>query len=209
MNDTSGNCDQLFVVPVGSKQQFAPWIRLLQSYGDQQDRPINWLVAVDSDGATDVRAAFRDASISLPSKVLSFLGNVANRKAEDDVQEWITNARKVNGICASNEIPLRLLPGDLEYSVLQMAKKSTIRDFAQKAGKRDDTNKNDFMRWLGSKGLDGSARQNAFKAPWFRGYIGQHIPSSEIHDDIKGILLAWLIGAMQRKEAANLLAKLR
>ncbi len=205
--DQSGDSDQLFVVPVGGNRSFAPWLRLAQSYGGSSDRPIRWTVVGDSDAAAEIRRAFKDAKISIPTAVRASLDKVVTALNAEQPQQWIDAVREANSQCVNHSVSLRLLPGDLEFAALQNASNSTLGNFAQKAGHKFEC-KNEFVRWLGSKAIDGRSRDDAFKAPWFRGYMGLHIPAADIHDDIREVLSTWLNEAMQKKQAETLIASL-
>jgi ABC-type cobalamin/Fe3+-siderophores transport system ATPase subunit len=113
-----GRLDHLTVVPVGSKSAFAPWLRLLSSYGIEGDRPVQWLVVADGDAATEVRQAHRDAGARLPARVRNALMNAANLRGDPDESRFTAATDEVNRVALARRIRLHLSPLDMEHAAL-------------------------------------------------------------------------------------------
>lgn len=203
-HDDSGRSDELFVVPVGGKLRFAPWMRLLDSYTDRGEQPIKWLVAADGDAAAQVRQAFIDASITVSA---DFVRSVATAGAEREngIELWRKSLRRVNDVSRATHVPVSILPVDLEDAALSSASQQTIDVLARKLGIQPCT-RNEMLAYLGSKGAaDGD---NGVKHPWIRGYIAGILQPGEIGEGVRGIVMRWLEGVMTRREAFALFRKI-
>lgn len=200
--DSTGSADELFVMAVGGKQSFGPWLRLLEAYGSPADRPIRWLVAADGDATADVRRAFSDAKVSVSRDVLDFLPTVQQETAAS-VDRWAAACRELNGITRRSDTPFMLVPVDLEYAMLAECSAQTIRRVADKAKLQAATRK-ELMDSLGSKA---GSHADPKKSPCIRGYLGATLPWPEVATDIKDILRRWLAGALPQIATNMLLAK--
>lgn len=195
--DQSGKVDELFVVPVGGKLRFSPWLQLLESYADRGDRPIKWLVAADGDAGSQVRQAFLNAGISVSSEVVSAVAS-AGAEMSNGLDAWRRALRALNTASRTAQVPLCMLPVDLEDAALGSASQDTLDELAAKL-EIQYVLKNDILAHLGSKGA--ANPREGMKQPWFRGFIADALPSSEISDDIRGIVIRWLEGVMPRHNA--------
>lgn len=191
-NSKDGRIDDMYVVPTGSKTAFCPWLRLLSSYGRDSDRPVTWLASPDSDGATDIRRAWQDAGLALPSVVLNALATLSNVPRQDRT-EVLTATRALNAIAASASVGMELLPPDVEGVMLADCTASTITRLCDAVG-APRCNKETFETWLGNN-----------KAPWMRAVIARETPWEEVSQDAKSVLKRWLSGAMAPAEAGHLL----
>lgn len=202
--DVSGRLDDAIVVPVGSKTHFAPWVELVRSYGTAENAAFKWLVAADGDASSEIRDALTRAGVTIPANVRNALTDV--RRAESTAG-WSAAVNTLNNVCSGDGFPLRLLSVDLESAVLAGASARTRRAIAEKAGWRDlsegRVSQQDLLHHLGSKGASPHGEGN--KAPWLRGYIGQHLPWREVSLEFRAILAAWLATVMPRDEAQALL----
>jgi hypothetical protein len=113
-----GRLDQLYVLPVGSKSAFAPWLRMLTSYGTEGDRPVTWLVVADADAATQVRQAHAQAGIRLPSQLRSELLTAAAARNNSDPSVFVAATDRVNRAARLENVSLHLSPIDLEHCEL-------------------------------------------------------------------------------------------
>ena len=109
-----GRLDEIYVVPTGSKTSFSPWLRLLRSYGrGEGERPVSWLASPDSDGATDMLRAWRDAGLTIPTKTAAALNGLA-AVPRDRRADCLRAARAVNAATAQDGVGLEMLPVDLQ-----------------------------------------------------------------------------------------------
>lgn len=189
-SDEEGHLDRLHVVAVGSKDFFAPWIRLFNGYGRSDDRPIPWLAVPDADAGTSVLAAFRETRVAVPTEVRTSVEAVNTALGQDDVNAWRTHASAANRYSEREGLPLRFLVVDLEEAMLNDASETTWKSVADGAGVESDS-LGRLMSRLGSKAL--GPRPNApQKAPWVRGLIGRTIPLHELTPNVRSILVAWV-----------------
>ena len=199
--DTSGRTDQLFVVPVGGKLRFAPWIRLLNSYRHRGETPIHWFIVADGDATAAVRQAFTEAGVSVSAEVVQAVAT-AGAESENGHPSWKRALRAVNSSTRSTEIPFAILPIDLEDAILACATDDTLEALADKLGTHDATREG-ILRHLGSKAADGHSVEGK-KQPWIRGFLGELLRPEEISDDIRDVLVRWFSTLMTRREALAL-----
>ena len=200
--DQTGRTDELFVVAVGGNQSFAPWLRLLESYGTGSDRPIAWMLVADGDSSGVVRRALLDAQIPLPQEIVDQLAAVGAKRNES-VDEWAAAIAELNRRTRTANIRFALLPVDLEHAALKSCSRGALRRVFSKMNLATGTLE-DLLRELGSKAVAATGIPN--KAPWIRGFLGANVPWSEISDDVKGVLQRWLDPVMPEAEARALLA---
>ncbi len=185
-----GRLDELAVVPVGGKDQFAPWLRLLQSYGDEGDRPIAWLVVADGDATTEVIRAWRNAGLVVPVAVNSDLHKLKESHTDDlPIKAKANSARQVNKIAQQHDVNFHFHPIDLEYVILSNCSPATVVQLA-KSISAPVNQQQDLERWL---------RKN--KQPWMRGVLARETPWSEVARDTKQTLERWMSGVMRSDEA--------
>jgi len=178
--------DRLYVLPVGGKTGFGPWLRLLRSYGEEGNRPLRWFVVADEDAATQVRRGYLDAGLTVGAKTTALVNaqRQAFTAAPLDEEELRKATLKLNRRAAA---PLRfcLLPGALEGSALNSASEQTCADLAQALGDSVPSSKADLTAWLGNE-------KN--KAPWMRALIADRLPWSEVDDVVAGVMRGWMKG---------------
>jgi energy-coupling factor transporter ATP-binding protein EcfA2 len=188
--------DELYVVPSGSKTQFAPWLRLVRGYGEEGDRPIAWLVLADDDGARQVRRAFSDAGVTVPAKVLEAIKRQRELIGEEAEAGLVAAAtREINRRTKRFGTSFHLLPGQLEGAMLEGAAPATVVSLAALMGEGVPDDKEDFRAWLAKR-----------KAPWRRAVIADNLPWSDIGEDVAATLVRWLgsaIGSTRARAVIN------
>jgi len=204
--DDSGATDKLFAVPVGGKHNYAPWMRLLNSYGAGRDRPIRWLAAADGDAGQQLRRAFSDANVTVPAFVLREIGRVGSQRRHG-ADTWARAVRELNKATKATRTPLTLLPVDLEYAALCDAGTETREKIARLCGSAD-AQLATLLRRLGSKAAVPDSDQG-LKQPWVRGRISSILRWDEVCPDLIRLLQRWLEGAMSRNRAGQLLRNVR
>lgn len=187
-----GRLDQLAVVPVGSKSAFAPWLRMLTSYGTEGDRPIRWLVVADGDAATEVRRAHEQAGIRLPARVRAELHNAANERANHDPSVFIAATERVNTRANEAGISLHLSPVDLEHAALTACSDERAQTLASdldlQASNRDQ--------------LEVGLRNR--KAAHLRAALADCMDWADVSADSKTVLRRWIEPVMSRRAATRL-----
>jgi predicted ATP-dependent endonuclease of OLD family len=74
--DETGRVDNLFVIHVGGKSNFAPWIKLLLDLrGGSTDGGPAYLVVPDGDATSEIQQAFNESNISIPREALTLMQN--------------------------------------------------------------------------------------------------------------------------------------
>ncbi|NKZ38432.1 AAA family ATPase [Oleiagrimonas citrea] len=186
-HDASGRMDKMFVVDVGGKASFAPWIRVLESYGTPSDRPISWLVLADGDASSAVRRAFQDAKYTLPQPVLEKISPVA-ASVGGEIDQWVVSIRSLNKTAITHGVPFLLAPVDLEHTALSSAGAGTLQVIAD-AASCQDSRLETVLKKLGSKACE--RNDSAMKSPWVRGLIAKTLPGTEISSDVRRIMRYW------------------
>lgn len=189
---SDGRMDTLYVVPTGSKTSFAPWLRLLASYGKPGARPVEWLAAPDGDGATDIRRAMNDAGLTVPQQITDALNATSN--ARHDRRLAVAAAQAANTAAEEHRVPINLLPGELEYLMTADCSDETVARL------------NDL---IGSTAADAGALEAWLtnnKAPWMRAVIGQTLPWDEVSADAKKVMTRWMACVMPEADAQECLA---
>lgn len=198
----SGRIDEMFVIPVGSKSQFAPWIRLLQSYGEDGNRPITWLVVADGDAPTELIRAFRDASVTVPNPVVQLCQTLSDANAHGNTEARRRAAIRVNQRTNQLGLPFAFVPVDLEWSALSNASAETVQGIIERAA-LDVGNRDELLNKIGSKFDTPVSRP--IKAPYVRGLIADELPWSEVSGPVKSILRRWMRGAVLQSEIAQIM----
>ncbi|MGB7588592.1 MAG: AAA family ATPase, partial [Solirubrobacterales bacterium] len=194
-NSGDGRIDEMYVLPTGSKTSFCPWLRLLLSYGRDGDRPVSWLAAPDSDGATDIRRAWKGAGLTLPTAVSRELMAPSNVPKQNRT-DVLAATRAVNAAAAKAGVGIELLPPDVEGVMLADCAPSTIARLCEEVD-APRCSKATFETWLGNN-----------KAPWMRAIIARETPWGEVSQDAKSVLKRWLSGVMAPAEAGHLLERM-
>ena len=200
LND--GRLDEIYVVPVGSKSSFAPWMRLLRSYGDEGNRPIQWLAAADGDAATELRRACRDASVTIPQKTDDALTALAAAEGGTAIARE-TAADVVNLVAAKEGVRIHFIPIDLEWSALSGATDQTCSSLIARLGLGvSDTV--GLLNHLGSKG--DAPVTDPLKAPYVRAVIASELPWSELSAGVTDVVRRWIEGTAGETDARDLLS---
>lgn len=194
-NSGDGRLDHLSVVPVGSKSAFAPWLRMLSSYGTEGDRPIRWLLVADGDAATQVRRAHSDAGLRLPSVVRNALMEAANLRGNADQAAFVTATEGVNRLAHRRGVALHLSPIDLEYAALFGCRDVSAADLSIPLGVSATTRRD----------LEMALR--ARKAPYRRAVLAQNLTWADVSSDTRMVLRRWFETVMSRNAALTLVRR--
>lgn len=187
---------RLAVVQVGGCERFAPWIRLLRGYVDQVGtEAIAWFVLADGDAGKRLRAGLREAKITVPDAVSQSIDASARAHAEHDVPAHSDAVAKLNQ--AAHEAGLRagLIPFDLEYSLLALAKPEDVANYAHRFSQAAETGP-DLAYKLGSTFRE-TRRKDPPKADWMRAYMAERAPFADLHPQIRHVLREWLDPALE------------
>lgn len=92
----------------------------------------------------------------------------------------------------------RVLPGELEGSVLASASDETCRHLAEAIGPGTPGARRDLTTWLGNN-----------KSPWLRALVADLLPWPEIDDVVADIMTGWMDGAKGTDEARGAFSALR
>lgn len=205
--DPSGRIDRLVTIPTGSKNFFSPWIRLIRSYGDDREGPLNWLALVDGDAATDIRRALQDAAVPGRSRIRAQLDELANANQAPDLAARAAAARRVNSRGRRVRSRVMISPGDLEWAGLHATSDRTARRLARSMGLAVSGTEG-LIRALGSKHV-ANPIEDGLKHPWRRGLLARRLPWTEISADSTAVLQRWLEGAMSSADAQSVLKAAR
>jgi energy-coupling factor transporter ATP-binding protein EcfA2 len=203
--DEFGVTDTLVVVPVGSNTSFAPWLRLVQSYGDESFRPIEWLVVADGDATTALTRAMNDAQLTLSVASRDAMRELREAYQRNDVVAATAAAGRLNVSSLSAGERFHLLPVDLEWCALSSARPATLQSIASDAGTAE-TSAEGLASYLGSKVRDLPGSSVGIKAPWIRTRIAQTLPWSEVSDDAWSVVQRW-VSSTGDAEAQTLLSR--
>jgi hypothetical protein len=194
--------DRLYVLPVGGKTSFGPWLRLLRSYGEEGNRPIRWFVVADEDAAIEVRRGYRDAGLGISLKTIALITAQRQALAADPSDPVAVRAATLK-LNRRTRARLRfcLLPGALEGAALNLASPQTCAELAPLLGEGAPTDRDGLIAWLGKE-------KN--KSPWMRALIADRLPWSEIDDTVADIMADWIRGGGHgANEAVGMLKSLR
>jgi energy-coupling factor transporter ATP-binding protein EcfA2 len=187
-----GRVDQLVVVGVGSKSAFAPWLRMLSSYGSETDRPIRWLIAADGDAATQIRRAHSDAGLRLPLRLRSALSTAANQRHNPNREVFTAATNEVNAIARQTGAALHLSPIDLEHAALHGCDDDVAASLAR-AIRAPVSTREDLETWLRGR-----------KAPHLRSGLAIAMEWSIVSPDTRAVLRRWLEPVMTRQTAQRI-----
>ena len=197
-HDASGRLDTCFVVDVGGKARFAPWIQLLNSYGSSSDRPIRWLCVADADASADLKKSFDLAQFTVPQRMVKALTEVDTQRKTGDFGRWRRSVESANAVALSTGTPLHFMSLDLEEAALSSAGPTLIRELLDQVEMDHNDNRDDLLRRLGAKAFGGT---DGFKAPWLRAYMADRLEPSEISVTVHACLQRWFAYAMGEDDA--------
>lgn len=189
--------DRLYVLPVEGKTNFAPWIRLVRSYGELGNRPIAWQIVADDDAAWDVRTAYSEARVRVPGPMVVAARDlreaVENDASADEVQALTL---RFNALSRRNRQRIWLLPGQLEGAALAASSEETREMLAEVLAPHVSTERDEMTRWLKNH-----------KWPWMRAVIGDRLPWAELDEVVTEVLVRWVAGVTgSRRDARTLVA---
>lgn len=205
--DLSGRVDNLFVVQVGGKANFGPWIKLLHALnGGSATGPFTYLVVPDGDATGDVEKPLNESTISIPQDARVNLAAARHKFQGQDFEGWRADLKTANDILSKSKspVPLCFLEGDLEWAMFSDLSNETCKELADSLEVKYE-NKNAFIKKMGSKAIDGLGRDGK-KAPYMRKQIAERIKLADLSQNAKSILLRWLTNMeFTRQKAENLL----
>ncbi len=201
--DTEMAVDQCFVIAAGSNARCAPWVRLFRSLPGS---PINWIVLLDSDSASELETAARRSLTPLSPRQRSALAACKEAFDANDLKRIEAAANEL-ATFRKGEARLMLAPGDLESI---MCAKLTDDTKAQICREIDlaDLNPSSLSKRLGTKHRPGGKAINSpKKEPWIRTRIGQTTPPGELDQFVSKVLTAWVAGASNRRHGERVLQR--
>lgn len=206
-HDKSGRVDNLFVIQVGGRTSFGPWIRLLHALNDGRTTdPFVYLVAPDGDATSEVQRALNESNVSLPREALVELQRAKNQFRDKDLAKWRTHLNKANGVLVNStpSVPLCFLEGDLEWAMFSELSEWDCGCIADSLGVEFE-GKEAFIKSMGSKAVDGVGGEQ-HKAPYMRKQVAEMIDLSSLNQSTKLILKRWLVNAkISQRDAENLI----
>ena len=192
--DKSGRIDNLFIIQVGGKTGFGPWIKLLYALnGRGISGPFSYLVVPDGDATTEVHQALVDSNISIPRNALLKLQDAREEFSRNDYDAWRVNLDKANEFLFKSDSPLCFLANDLEWAIFSDLSSSDCARIAFELGVVFE-NREAFIKKMGSKGVNGEGGKQC-KAPYLRKQIAEMVELADISQNIKLVLKRWLINA--------------
>ena len=205
--DHTGRIDDLFVIEVGGKMSFGPWLKLLQALNNGSSPPlINFIAVPDGDATSEVLRAFRDSNIDVDSSAVTKLADARQSYSDYDFDQWRDDLRQANKhlLSPNDGGNLCFLEGDLEYAMFSGLTCAKCQEIAESIDVTFD-NKRAFIKKMGSKAIDGSGGDKK-KAPYLRRLVSEEIPLSQISSNVEAILSAWLInGGFKAKDVKSLI----
>jgi hypothetical protein len=184
INGERPEVDGLYVLPVGGKTSFGPWLRLLRSYGVANNRPIFWLSVADDDAAQQLRDACSAAGVPVPLDARNAIQSQRQLHAESAAPADLAKATlDVNSFARKRGLRFCLLPGELEGSMIRATSLPTREMIADAVGSGAPTKSDSLVVWLLNN-----------KAPWMRPVIADLLPWGEIDDVIAEVLTRWCRG---------------
>lgn len=203
--------DRMTVVAVGSKSNFAPWLRLYRRFADPNAHnrsPWNVIVNADSiDAVTEVRAAFRELSIPELSRFDSLEpekhGKIDSADCERKLQ-WLRHATEwFNKNANKDDYPVHFNILDLEYAMLGHLDDQRVREIGTAIDLSEDLGKTDIISTLGSKGINCKSVEKAKKQPYLRRLIAQELDlDNDLSADCKLLINRWVRGTGKYAENA-------
>ena len=210
--DPSGRVEDLFVVQVGGCKRFSPWIKLLRALnGKRRKRTIDFLVVPDGDGdaISSTEEALADNNISIGQDISRKLEDAGNEFKADNFEKWRDLLSEINKKFSDSNslVPVCFLNGDLESSMFSDLSNDRCKHFAKLFGV-NFSEKDAFIKAMGSKAIDGKKGGDKNKKPYMRKQIAEQIRFSELSDNIKLVLRRWLVNAgFSDRDARKLLVE--
>ena len=205
--DLSGRVDNLFVVQVGGKANFGQWIKLLHALNDGNATGLfTYLVVPDGDATGDVEKPLNESNISIPQDARVNLEKARRKFQGHDFAGWCEDLKTANDILSKSKppVPLCFLEGDLEWAMFSDLSNETCKELAR-SFEVEYTNKDAFIKKMGSKAIDGKVVSLAKKSPYMRKQIAEKIALSDLSRSVKSILLRWLTNAAFKPKEAKAL----
>lgn len=200
--EASGDLDACFVVPVGGKARFSPWMTLLNSYGMRSDRPIEWLVAADSDASSEARSAFARAGIRLRQEQVDSLSDITIAKNSGDIDAWRKAVRNANLKLRRSSTRLHFVELDLEEAALSSASDGLLKQVCNLANWNDNPTRDEIMARLGAKAFgSGEGKKDVH----IRGFIGQNISPEDLSANVRRCLERWFGSVIGENKAKRIL----
>ena len=201
-HDPKGRLNTCFVVPVGGKSRYSPWIRLVDSYGTADDRPIRWLAVCDADASKEIRDGLHAAGITLKQEMLKAFDDVTKAKNSEDLGKWRLTSQAANATAKKTATSIHFMVLDLEEDALQNAGDDFLKYVSNQAGWEPELSKAELLKRLGAKGFGGG---NGAKNPWLRGLIGNHIQPNNISEGVRSCLHRWFSLVLEERETEQIL----
>ncbi len=190
--DDSSRLMGLYVLPVGGKQQFCPYVRLIDGFGESE-HPVEWLIVADNDAVDDIKRIYSDIGFTLTQNIKDAKKVIKDHYRDRDFSSWRAATTLMNELFDEDNVNISLMPGDLEYVILEKASAemlSGVRGLIGGGG--GDIDRNQIMKSLGSKGVDGRSIDDPKKGPFIRAYIARNITPKEVTSDLRKLLARWV-----------------
>jgi energy-coupling factor transporter ATP-binding protein EcfA2 len=190
---------RLAVVQVGGCERFAPWVRLLRGYVDQNgNEAIAGFTLADGDAGKRLRAGLRDAKVTVPESVSQAIDSSDRTHGAHDEEAHVAAIADLNAAATEAGLRAGLLPFDLEYSLLVGAASNDVAAYAERFRESADSGL-ELAHRLGSTFRE-NRRQNPPKADWMRGHIAERAPFEHLDPQIRHVLREWIRPALDGLE---------
>ena len=189
---------------------YSPWLKLVNSYGQADDRPLRYIWVMDGDVASksSSRPILRTASecnfnLSDAEKdVIVEFGDLDwNEKLRTPQSTWnvnrILNTRSGHLFCCDFEWAL--------FNNTGIEALESIKSTINRLGINVEGTEVEISRRLGSKIGSGKSQDNAKKQPYIRGQIAEEIPLSSLPPEIFNLLRKIFSIALNSEAAARAL----
>ena len=193
LTDVTGTLDNLFVLQVGGKTSFGPWIRLLHALnGGSSGGAFGYLVVPDGDAVSQARTALNQGGIGLPREAIQRFSDATRSLGDGNYTEWREALMEGNTLLEKAEppVPLCFLEGDLEWAMFSSVSTERCEEVADALGVQFN-GKQAFIKKMGSKTIDGRAR-NGNKSPYMRKQVAERLHIVELSAGVKNIVRRWL-----------------
>lgn len=202
--DPSNCVENLFVIQVGGRSSFSPWIKLIHALnGGGPKGPLAFLVVPDGDAISETKKALKNSNISINQDISQNLEDARRELKGNNFERWRALLSEINKkfYSSSSPVPVCFLNGDLESSMFLGLPSKRCEYFAKLLGIgfRD---KDAFIKAMGSKAIDGKAGDKN-KAPYMRKQIAEQIGFSELSENVELVLRRWLVNAGFSDKAAR------
>ena len=188
------NSHNFFVIQVGGKERFGPWIKLLHALnGGSSTGSFTYLVVPDGDATSEAIEAFKNSGVNIPDNARKILESARGNFNKDEFDEWRMNLNKANNIfnTSTHRVPLCFLEGDLEWAIFSNLSDEKCKEMANSI-EVEYKNKNDFIRKMGSKAVNGRTINSPKKHPYMRKQIAERIALTDLSQSIHLVLKRWL-----------------